>query len=144
MYSLLTFCRPMLHPNFCLFLWQGLLFILVRRPYQIGDGIAVSSVVNETPGTGSAFWIVEDVNLFTTQVMFVLSGERATLNNGSLANCRVINSTLSNIPWLYIFLKFPVSVSFEKLEIFRQALEQYFKNRPREWLSFNQFRATRV
>lgn len=123
---------------------QGLLFILIRRPYQIGDGIALSSVNTDTPGTGSAFWIVEDVDLFTTKVIYYFSGERATLNNGSLANSRVINSTLSTNAWLYVFLKFPVSVSFEKLQIFQQALDQYFKNRPREWMSFTQFRATRV
>lgn len=92
----------------------------------------------------SAFWIVEDVDLFTTKVIYYFSGERATLNNGSLANSRVINSTLSTNAWLYVFLKFPVSVSFEKLQMFQQALEQFFRNRPREWMSFTQFRATRV
>lgn len=117
---------------------------MVRRPFQIGDGIALSDVNVDTPGTGSAHWIVEDVDLFTTKLVYLFSGERATVNNGSLANCRVINSTESKNAWLYIFLKFPVSVSFEKLQIFHQALEQFFKNRPREWLNFTQFRATRV
>lgn len=123
---------------------KGLLFILVRRPYQIGDGIALSDVNRDTPGTGSPHWIVESVDLFTTRVVYLLTLERATLNNGSLANCRVVNSTQSPHAWLYVFLKFPVSVSFEKLQMFQRALEQYIKDRPREWLSFTQFRATRV
>jgi len=131
--SLLCFCRS-----------KGLLFILVRRPYQIGDGIALSDVNKDIPGTGSPHWIVEDVDLFTTRVVYVLTLERATLNNGSLANCRVVNSTQSPHAWLYVFLKFPVSVSFEKLQTFQQSLEKYIKDRPREWLSFTQFRATRV
>mmetsp|Transcript_14794 Transcript_14794/g.28022 ORF Transcript_14794/g.28022 Transcript_14794/m.28022 type:complete len:643 (-) Transcript_14794:87-2015(-) len=124
--------------------FEGLLFILVRRPYQIGDGIALSDVNKDIPGTGSPHWIVENVDLFTTRVVYVLTLERATLNNGSLANCRVVNSTQSPHAWLYVFLKFPVSVSFEKLQLFQQGLEKYIKDRPREWLSFTQFRATRV
>ena len=129
---------------YVLYYVQGLLFILVRRPYQIGDGISVSNVDRDTPGTSSPIWIVQDVDLFSTKVRYQLSGERATLNNGSLASCRVINHSLSKNAWLYIFLKFPISVSFDKLQIFQQALDQFFKNRPREWLSFTQFRATRV
>ena len=127
------FCEP-----------KGLLFILVRRPYQIGDGICISDANKDIPGTGSPHWIVENVDLFTTRVCYVLTLERATLNNGSLANCRVVNSTQSPHAWLYVFLKFPVSVSYEKLQMFQQGLEKYIKDRPREWLSFTEFRATRV
>lgn len=116
----------------------------MRRPFQIGDGISLSNVNEQTPATGSPIWIVEDVDLFTTKVIYLFSGERATLNNGSLANSRVINASLSKNAWLFVLLKFPVSVSFEKLQVFQQALDQYFKNRPREWMAFTQFRATRV
>lgn len=83
------------------------------------------------------------LNLFCP-VIYSFSGERATLSNGSLASSRVINTSLSTNAWLYVYLKFPISVTFESLQIFQTALEQYFRNRPREWSTFSQFRATRV
>ena len=112
---------------------------MVRRPFQIGDGISLSDVNEHSLEAGSPFWIVEDVDLFTTKVVYQRSSERATLNNGALANSRVINSTLSTQAKLIVTLKFPVSVSYEKLQIFHQALDQYFKNRPREWAAFLKF-----
>lgn len=49
--------------------FEGLLFILVRRPYGIGDCIHVSDPNSDTNYTGSAFWYVEDITLFSTQVV---------------------------------------------------------------------------
>jgi hypothetical protein len=43
--------------------FEGLLLILVRRPYDIGDRIAVSNVNVDTSMTGSASWYVRDVTL---------------------------------------------------------------------------------
>ena len=77
-------------------------------------------------------------------VNYMFTGERATLSNGSLANSRVINSSRSPQAYLYTMIQFPVSVTVEKLTHFRNALEQFFKNRPREWLSMVAFRATQV
>ena len=94
--------------------------------------------------SGHPFWYVEDVTLFTTSVLYMYTGERATLSNGSLANSRIINSSRSPQAWMYILLKFPVDVTHEKLEIFNTALEQFFKNRPREWKSYDSFRAFRL
>jgi hypothetical protein len=37
--------------------------ILVRRPYDIGDRIAVSDVEKDTSTTGSTTWFVRDVTL---------------------------------------------------------------------------------
>jgi hypothetical protein len=74
----------------------------------------------------------------------MFTNERATLSNGSLANSRIINATRSPQAWLYILLKFSVDVPYEKLQLFHSAVEQYIRNRPREWLSLNSFRATRV
>lgn len=124
--------------------FEGLLFILVRRPYAIGDGIHVRGVEAEGEFTGHAFWYVEDVTLFTTSVLYMYTGERATLSNGSLANSRIVNSSRSPQAWMYTLLKFPVDVSHEKLQIFNTALEQFFRNRPREWRSYDSFRATRL
>lgn len=92
---------------------QGLLFILVRRPFQIGDGISISNVNEYALPSGNPFWIVEDVDLFTTKVMYFFSCERATLNNGSLASSRVINSTLSTFPKGKRFRTFSRHMSIE-------------------------------
>jgi hypothetical protein len=43
--------------------FEGLLLILVRRPYDIGDRIAVSNVNVDTSMTGSVSWFVRDVTL---------------------------------------------------------------------------------
>jgi len=124
--------------------FEGLLFILVRRPYAIGDGIHVMNIESEALYSGHPFWYVEDVTLFTTSVMFSFTGERATLSNGSLTNSRIVNSRRSPQASMYILLKFPVNVTHEKLQIFNDALEQFFKNRPREWRSYDSFRAARL
>lgn len=42
---------------------QGLLFILVQKPYDIGDRINVASVESTSCTTGSPGWIVKDVSL---------------------------------------------------------------------------------
>jgi hypothetical protein len=65
----------------------------------------------------------------TAKVIYHRSFERATISNGSMANSRVVNVTLSTQAKVIVKLKFPVSVSYEKLTIFHDALEQYFRNR---------------
>lgn len=93
---------------------------------------------------GHPWWIVEDVTLFTTTVLYMFTGEKATLSNGSLANSRIINASRSPAAYMYIMLKFPVDVTLEKLRIFQTAIEEFVKNRPREWASLDSFRATSV
>jgi small-conductance mechanosensitive channel len=51
--------------------FEGLLFILVQRPYGIGDRINVSSSESEANNGGAQGWIVENVTLFTTVSHFV-------------------------------------------------------------------------
>ena len=45
--------------------------ILVRRPYDIGDRIAVSNVNVDTSMTGSVSWFVRDVTL--VRILFLFS-----------------------------------------------------------------------
>jgi small-conductance mechanosensitive channel len=124
--------------------FDGLLFILVRRPFQIGDAIHISNVESDTSTTGSAWWTVEDVNLFETKAVYLFTMERCSLSNGSLANSRIINSSQSSEPYLWFALRFPVDVKLDQLNTFTAAVEQFVKNRPREWLSYADFRAMRV
>lgn len=118
-------------------MFEGWLFILIRRPYDIGDRIHVSNVENETSPNGSFGWIVKDVNLFATTAVFATTGEKATLSNGALASSRIINMARSPNAILYIYLKFSTSVPYDRIQIFEQALRQFVKARPREWANFS-------
>ena len=42
---------------------RGLLFILIQRPYDIGDGVAIAAPDDAAPGNGSPQWTVKDVTL---------------------------------------------------------------------------------
>lgn len=100
---------------------------MVRRPYGIGDLISVGGV--ESPGGmhGALPWIVENVTLFETVVCFIPTNERASLSNGSLANSRIINWARSPFARLQIYLQFPLNTPYEKIVIFKIAIEEYMK-----------------
>jgi hypothetical protein len=72
------------------------------------------------------------------------TNERATISNGSLAKSRIINGGRSPKAVLYFLLKFGLDVPYERIEVFKSAVEKFVKARPREWLSLLGFRATRV
>ena len=93
----------------------------------------IQPVDEPTSWDGSTGWIVRDINLFTTTVIYAYTNEVATLSNGSIANSRVINGARSLPAIIYVTLRFGVDTGFEKLEIFREALSQYVDKRPREW-----------
>ena len=124
--------------------FDGVLFITARRPYDIGDRINVSNPMVDTPASGSPGWIVKDVDLFTTTVLYASTNETATIANSTLAACRVINGARSPKASISISIKFPLESSYKKLQVFRGAVEGFVKARPREWRAFNSFRATRV
>lgn len=124
--------------------FEGILFILVRRPYDIGDRIHVSNVNSDTSAGGSSTWFVQNVDLFTTTVRYATTNEVATLSNGSLASSRIINANRSPKAVRFVYMKFGVSVSYRKVQLFKRSLETFVKDRPREWVSLAGFRATRV
>jgi len=123
---------------------EGLLFILVQRPYNIGDRINVSNSQTESPYTGSQGWIVENVTLFTTSIVLAATNERATVANGALSKSRIINCARSPDAVVFFNLKFGLDVPYSKIQVFKAALEKFVKARPREWLSLIGFRSTRV
>ena len=116
----------------------------VRRPFDIGDRVHISNVESDPATTGTLTWIVKDVTLFTTTVVLGASNEIATYSNGSLANSRIVNAARSPQAVLHFTLKFPIDADFNKLKIYRSAIEKFVKDRPRQWLSFLAFRVTRV
>lgn len=124
--------------------FEGLLFVLCRKPYDIGDRVAVSGVEDEVSSSGSAGWIVKDLDLYKTTVVFSITNEEATYSNGSLANSRVINHNRSPKASMNFFVRFGIDVEKVKVKSFAQAVELFVKDRPREWLAFNAFRLTNV
>jgi len=121
--------------------FEGILLILLRRPYEIGDRIAVSAVDDPAETDGSAGWIVENIDLYTTTVRLAATREVATVSNGSLARSRIINMKRSEKALLTIFLRFSVDTPFEKIVILKNAVEVYVKERPQEWISLAGFRS---
>jgi hypothetical protein len=124
--------------------FEGILFILVRRPYGIGDIIHISNTEMDTSPNGSIGWIVQKVTLFETVACWVPTQEQASFNNGSLASSRVINWRRSPNTRVNIQLHFPIETNYEQIEIFKRAVEEFIKVRPREWLQLHGFRVDRI
>jgi len=117
---------------------------LYRRPYDIGDRIALSLPFLDTNPDGSSTWFVEKVSLFTTTVRFATTNEVATYSNGSIAPMRIINANRSPKAIIHILMKFWLETPFQRIKVFRTALENFVNARPREWVALVGFRATRV
>jgi len=124
--------------------FEGLLLVLVRQAYDIGDRIAVSNPMLDTSPDGSTTWFVENITLFTTTVRCAGTNEVGTYANGSLAGLRIINAARSPKAIASVRLKFGLDVPYEKVKVFRTVVEQFVKDRPREWLKVLGFRATAV
>eukprot|EP00529_Nitzschia_sp_RCC80_P008888 CAMPEP_0113505976 /NCGR_PEP_ID=MMETSP0014_2-20120614/35636_1 /TAXON_ID=2857 /ORGANISM="Nitzschia sp." /LENGTH=1154 /DNA_ID=CAMNT_0000401389 /DNA_START=267 /DNA_END=3731 /DNA_ORIENTATION=- /assembly_acc=CAM_ASM_000159 len=113
---------------------RGLLFILVQRPYDIGDRVAFASPSFIASGTFSPQWIIKDVGLYHTTFVFGASQEYATISNGTLATLRVINAARSSCACQYFNLKFGIKVEVETIKEFERRLMAFIKDRPRQWL----------
>lgn len=128
----------------CSSIFEGLMLILVRRPYDIGDRIALSNVDDETDPTGSLGWIVEDIDIFYTTVRFGATREVATLSNGSIVRCRIINARRSDDAQLMIRMKFGINTSSQQIQLFQSALEKFIDDRPQEYHNTLGFRLNTV
>ncbi len=112
--------------------FEGILLIFVRRPYDIGDKIALSDPEVDTSPSGSSTWFVEKVTIFTTTVRFASTNEVATYSNGSLARLRIINAKRSPKAVVCVYVKFGSNSSFDMIKVFQTAVENFVKARPRE------------
>jgi hypothetical protein len=112
--------------------FEGILLIFVRRPYDIGDKIALSDPEVDTSPTGSSTWFVEKVTIFTTTVRFASTNEVATYSNGSLARLRIINAKRSPKAVVCVYVKFGSNSSFDMIKLFQNVVESFIKARPRE------------
>jgi len=125
---------------------EGILLILVRRPYDIGDRVCFlePNAGTDDFGPSSGGWIVEKVDLYTTTVRLGTTREYATFTNGSLSNSRILNLRRSEKPNVYMYLKFTMDATQEQLDEFRRKIIEFIKDRPREWIKVVSLRCTHV
>eukprot|EP00547_Thalassionema_nitzschioides_P012517 CAMPEP_0194260580 /NCGR_PEP_ID=MMETSP0158-20130606/45583_1 /TAXON_ID=33649 /ORGANISM="Thalassionema nitzschioides, Strain L26-B" /LENGTH=957 /DNA_ID=CAMNT_0039000675 /DNA_START=52 /DNA_END=2923 /DNA_ORIENTATION=+ len=123
---------------------EGAMLILNRKPYQIGDRIAIQDVPSDALKFGTPTWFVENVDLFTTTLRFAGTNEVATVANSSLAACRIVNANRSPNAKVKITLRFGVNVDKEKVDEFNLNVLQYGKDRPREFLTEIELSATSI
>ncbi|OEU21923.1 hypothetical protein FRACYDRAFT_136035, partial [Fragilariopsis cylindrus CCMP1102] len=125
---------------------EGILLILVRKPYDIGDRVCFleANAGTDDNGPSSGGWIVESVDLYTTTVRLGTTREYATFTNGSLSNSRILNLKRSEKPNVYMYLKFTMNVTQEQLDEYRSRIIGFIKDRPREWIKVVGFRCTHV
>ena len=102
---------------------QGILLVLVRQPYDVGDRIAISNPMVDTPSDGSATWFVEQISLFTTTVRNAGTNEVGTYANGSLAMFRIVNAARSPQAVVSVRLKFGINVPYERVKVFATVVE---------------------
>ena len=82
--------------------------------------------------------------MFSTTLYWGATNECATISNAAIANSRIINAARSPHAKLNVTMKFGIDVPFERIIIFKSAVEQFMKARPREWLQLVGFRACNV
>jgi len=125
---------------------EGILLILVRKPYDIGDRVCFLDANADVDDFGppSGGWVVENVDLYTTTVRLGTTREYSTFANGSLASSRILNLKRSDKPNVYMYLKFTTNVTQEQLDSFRSEMTEYIRDRPREWIKLVSFRCSRV
>mmetsp|Transcript_6362 Transcript_6362/g.13250 ORF Transcript_6362/g.13250 Transcript_6362/m.13250 type:complete len:903 (-) Transcript_6362:51-2759(-) len=124
--------------------FEGVLLILVRQPYDIGDRIAIAEVDEPASLDGSTHWLVEKIDLMKTVAKLTGTNELASFSNGSLARTRLFNMNRSPDAVVYVKTRFALNVPYSTIMIFRSAVEKFVEKRPQEWIGMLGFRTNRV
>jgi hypothetical protein len=72
------------------------------------------------------------------------TNEVATYSNSSLAPLRIINAARSPKGITALRLKFAIDVSLDKIKLFGAAVEEFVKERPREFIKLSAFRVALI
>jgi len=120
---------------------EGVLLVIAQRPYDIGDRIAITSPSEVISGNGRPKWVVQDVSLYHTTLVFDRSQEYATIPNSSLSGYRIINAARSHRAQLNFTINIDIDKTDERtIESFKRFLCEYIKSKPREWVKPISFR----
>jgi len=127
---------------------EGMIMIAVRRPFDLGDRISIVDCTGAPDNSGDPgyhdTWIVEDCNLFTTTLRLSRTNEVSTVNNGSIANTRIVNHGRSINACINVHLPMRIDATHDQVQIVQSALEQYIRDNPRVWACLVNFRITKV
>ncbi|CAB9501431.1 expressed unknown protein [Seminavis robusta] len=115
---------------------EGVFLIAVRRPFDLGDRIIMSSAdcIDPLPDVPKNSWLVEEVTLATTTLRYARTNEVCTVNNWSLSSTRIVN--LARSPNAILNFPFSAHISIlegNKLEQFKKAIQKFVSERPRVW-----------
>lgn len=125
--------------------FEGMLLVAARRPFDIGDRIYMTEPSLVISDGLWYCWFVEDINLFHTTIRYAGTNEVATINNGSVANMRIMNGARS--PDAAVWFQFPYRANLMEdgnMDKLKAALEVYARENPRSWHSFSYFRVDEV
>jgi len=127
---------------------EGMIMIAFRRPFDLGDRISIVDCIgapdnSDDPGYHDT-WIVEDCNLFTTTIRLSRTNEVSTVNNGNIANTRIVNHGRSMRALVNIHLDMKLNVTHEQVQIVKSTIQQYIRDSPRVWVSLINFRISNV
>ena len=125
-------------------IFEGVLLVLGRQPYDIGDKISIDNVDEPPNMDGSLHWMVEKIDLVTTTARLMGTNEVASFSNGSIAQSRIINMNRSPDALVYVYVRFATDVPYSTIMVFRSAVEGFINERPQEWQGMTGFRANRV
>mmetsp|Transcript_57437 Transcript_57437/g.121884 ORF Transcript_57437/g.121884 Transcript_57437/m.121884 type:complete len:1390 (-) Transcript_57437:180-4349(-) len=127
---------------------EGMMMIAVRRPFDLGDRISIVECTGEPDSTDDPgyhdTWLVEDTSLFTTTLRLSRTNEISTVNNGSIANTRIVNHGRSQNALVNIMLPMRIDVTHDQVQIVQAALEQHIRDNPRVWASLVNFRIQKI
>lgn len=124
---------------------QGILHIIIKQPYNIGDRICFNNTpdpelkLNNLPLGG---WIIEKFDLYTTTVRQGITGEHSTFPNSCMLkdNTRVVTWKRSQKANVLFALKFNAYMTQEKGSYLRKRVTEWIEDHPCEWNNLILFR----
>ncbi|KAL7563999.1 hypothetical protein ACA910_007117 [Epithemia clementina (nom. ined.)] len=125
-------------------LFEGVMLVLGRQPYDIGDRVAFDFTDAPANLNGSAHWLVEKIDLVSTTARLTATSELATFSNGAIARSRIINMNRSPDPFIYIYVRFETDVPYSTILIFKSTVQKFVQERPQEWQDTFAFRTNRI
>mmetsp|Transcript_3675 Transcript_3675/g.7531 ORF Transcript_3675/g.7531 Transcript_3675/m.7531 type:complete len:894 (-) Transcript_3675:382-3063(-) len=130
----------------CAKAFEGIILIVGRRPYGIGDRIVIQDSAGAPVPEMNMSWIVEDISLLRTTLRFGATNEIAQVSNGSIANARITNCHRSEKAIVSILLHFHMSVheGSKTIEMFREGVNEYVRGNQNNWDSIIYFRCESI
>mmetsp|Transcript_83 Transcript_83/g.359 ORF Transcript_83/g.359 Transcript_83/m.359 type:complete len:904 (+) Transcript_83:147-2858(+) len=125
-------------------IFEGMVLVLARQAYDVGDKIAIADVDDPASLEGSTHWLVEHVDLMKTVAKLVGTNELASFSNGSLARARLLNMNRSPDACVYVYVRFAIGTPYSIVMLLKSAVEKFVEARPQEWIQLLGFRTNRV